>query len=306
MLLKNLVLYRLGPRWNAKPEALEKKLAKRALQPCGSFEMESRGWLPPRGDLVEGDEPLVYTLNHHWLLTLGVERKLLPTSVVRQFARERAAQVAAQQAWPVGRKQMRDITDQVTTELMPKALARRSSTRAWIDSRGHWLAVDAAADKGAEEFLDALRHADDDLPCKRLDTKRSPGTAMTQWLAKGEAPGAFTIDQDLELIAPDVGKATVRYTRHALDGKDIRDHVSAGKTVTRMGLTWKDRISFVLTDKLFVKRIHFLDIVNEDATPEPVEEEEKFDIDFALMTGELSLMLTDLVKALGGESESDD
>ncbi|MFM9969568.1 MAG: recombination-associated protein RdgC, partial [Burkholderiales bacterium] len=245
----------------------------------------------------------LYTLNHHWLLMLGVEKKLLPSSVIRQLAKERAALLAAQQTWPVGRKQMRNIVGQVTTELMPRALAKRTSTRCWIDPKNFLLAVDAGADKAAEEFLEALRRADEDLPCKRLDTQRSPGMAMTQWLAKGEAPGEFSIDSDLELISPDAGKATVRYTRHTLDGKDIRDHVAAGKTVTRLGLTWKDRLSFVLTDKLHVKRLQYLDIVNEDASHEPDDEEEKFDIDFALMTGELSLLLADLVKALGGEKE---
>ena len=32
-------------------------------------------------------------------------------------------------------------------------------------------------------------------------------------------------------------------------------------------------------------------------------QEKQFEIDFALMTGELALMLADLVKALGGEKE---
>ena len=300
MLLKNLVVYRLGPRWAIEADAFEAKLARKALQPCGSFEMESRGWLPP-----QGEERFLYTQNRHWLLTLGIEHKLLPTSVIRQFAKERAAQVAAQQAWPVGRKQMRDIMDQVTTELMPRALSRRSLTRAWIDSANRFLVVDAAADKAAEEFLEALRRVEDDLPCKRLDTQRSPGAAMTQWLAAGDAPLHFSIDQDLELLAPDASKATIRYARHPLEGKDIRDHIAAGKTVTRLGLTWRDRISFVLTDKLHVKRIHFLDIFNEDAAPKPEDEDEKFDVDFTLMTGELALLLDDLVKALDGEKASE-
>ena len=303
MLLKNLVAYRLGPRWNTNAETLEKKLAKQPLQACGSFEMQSRGWLSARADQQGGDERLLYTQNHHWLLTLGTEHKLLPASVIRQFAKERAAQVAGQQAWPIGAKQMRDITDQVRTELMPRALSRRSLSRAWIDSTQRWLLVDAAADKAAEEFLEALRRVDDDLPAKRLDTKSSPGTAMTQWLSRGEAPGNFSIDQDLEMIAPDTSKATVRYSRHTLEGKDIRDHISAGKTVTRLGLTWKDRISFVLSDKLYIKRIYFLDILNDDSNAEPDDEAERFDTDFALMTGELSLLLADLVEALGGEKE---
>ncbi|MFM9969941.1 MAG: recombination-associated protein RdgC, partial [Burkholderiales bacterium] len=94
MLLKNLIVYRLGKNWNIEAEALEKKLAKQTLQACGSFEMESRGWISPRDD-----ERHLYTLNHHWLLMLGVEKKLLPSSVIRQLAKERAALLAAQQTW---------------------------------------------------------------------------------------------------------------------------------------------------------------------------------------------------------------
>lgn len=296
MLLKNLVVYRLGARWAIEADALEKKLAQQPLQACGSFDMESRGWISP-----QGEDRLLYTQNRHWLLALGVEDKLLPASVIRQLAKERATEIATRQARPVGRKQMRDIKDQITNELMPRALSRRSTTRAWIDTTNRWLVVDSAADKKAEEFIEALRRVEEDFPCKRLDTQRSPGAAMTKWLAAGDAPDKFTIDQDLELLASDASKATVRYARHPLEGKDIRDHIAAGKTATRLGLTWKDRISFVLTDQLHIKRINFLDILNDESGGDPEDEDEQFDIDFALMTGELSLLLADLVKALDGE-----
>ena len=152
--------------------------------------------------------------------------------------------------------------------------------------------------------MESLRRAESDLTAPRLETLRSPASAMAEWLSKSEAPGTFTIDQDLELRAPDASHATVRYARHTLEGRDIRDHLSAGKQVVRLGLTWNDRISFVLTEHLQVKRILFLDILKrEDGGEEGEEsdEEEKFEIDFALMTGELSLMLADLIKALGGE-----
>ena len=150
--------------------------------------------------------------------------------------------------------------------------------------------------------MESLRRAESDLTAPRLETLRSPASAMAEWLSKSEAPGKFTIDQDLELRAPDASHATVRYARHGLEGRDIRDHLSAGKQVVRLGLTWNDRISLVLTEHLQVKRILFLDILKrEDGGDQEVDEEEKFEIDFALMTGELSLLLADLVKALGGE-----
>lgn len=296
MLLKNLIVYRLAKNWSVTADALEQKLGTQALQPCGSFEMESRGWLPP-----QGEHRFVYTQAHHWLLMLGVEQKLLPASVIRQAAKDRAALIAMQLGRPVGRKQLRDLRDEITNELMPRALSKRATTRGWIDDKGRWLVIDAGADKKAEEFVEAVRRAEDDFPCKRLETERSPGAAMTRWLAAGEAPAGFSIDQDLELQSSDMAKSTIRYTRHSLEGKEIRDHIAQGKTVIRLGMTWKDKISFVLTDELHIKRVSFVDIIRDEAGAEAADADEQFDIDFALMTGELSQMLGDLVVALGGE-----
>lgn len=303
MWLKNLTLYRLPRKWPVKADDLEQKLASQPLKPCGGFQMESVGWTPPRS---EG--PFLHNQDNQWLIALGVEQKLLPASVIRQATDERAVKLAKKQAHPVGRKQMRDLREQVTTELMPRALARRRVTHGWIDKKAGLLAVDSAADPKAEQFMETLRRAETDLTAPRLETLRSPASAMAEWLSKSEAPGKFTIDQDLELRAPDASKATVRYARHGLEGRDIRDHLASGKTAVRLGLTWNDRISFVLTETLQVKRVTFLDILRrEDGGDEAsdagngVDEEEKFAIDFSIMTGELALLLADLVQALGGE-----
>ncbi len=300
MWIKNLTLYRLPQKWPVKADALEEKLAGQPLKPCGGFQMESLGWTAPRSD-----GPFLHRQDNQWLLALGVEQKLLPASVIRQATEERAARLAKKQAHPVGRKQMRDLREEVTTELMPRALARRRITHGWIDKKAGLLAVDSAADPKAEQFMEALRRAETGLAAPRLETLRSPASAMAEWLTRSEAPGKFTIDQDLELRAPDASKATVRYARHPLEGRDIRDHLAAGKTPVRLGLTWNERISFVLTGHLQVKRIAFLDILRREdggqESDEKIDEDEKFEIDFALMTGELSLLVADLVKALGGE-----
>ena len=302
MLLKNLVIHRFARKRLPKAETLDEKLAAEALQPCSSLAMESRGWLQPRDD----DERYVWTQNRHWLLTLGVEQKILPTTVVKQVAKDRAAQIASKQGRPVGRKEMRELRERITNELMPRALARRATTRAWVDETAGLLMVDAGADKKAEEFLEALRRADDGLTFRRLDTKQSPGSAMTKWLASHKPPADFTIDQDLELQSADMAKSTVRWANHTLEGKDIRDHIAGGKQVLKLGLTWKDRISFVLTDQLQVRRLRFVDIAaDEGEGSEGIDEDERFAIDFALMTGELSQMLQDLARALGGEKEPD-
>jgi recombination associated protein RdgC len=62
----------------------------------------------------------------------------------------------------------------------------------------------------------------------------------------------------------------------------------------------------VLTDKLEVKRLTFLDVIKEQAAQDAETAADQFDTDFALMTGELQRFIPALVDALGGEIEEDD
>jgi len=296
MWFKNLLVYRLASDHRMNAEDLEEKLKGHALQPCGSFEMESRGWLAPRTE-----DRFLHSLERHWLISFGVNQKLLPGSIITQTAKERAAKLAEKQEHPVGRKQMRDIRERVLEELMPKALSRRRALGTWIDPVNNWLVIDTAADKKADELLEALIGADVEVAAKRLETHQSPSAAMTLWLSAGQVPAPFTIDQDLELKASGESRATVRYVNHPLEGREIREHISGGKTATRLGMTWKNRVSFVLTEQLQIKRVTFLDILRDETQNQAEDADEQFDIDFALMTGELSAMLNDLVEALGGE-----
>ena len=115
MWFKNLLVYRIHSNNTLKADTVEAQLRAHALQPCGSFEMESRGWIAPRVD-----DLFLHSLERQWLLLFGVNQKLLPGSVVTQTAKERAAKLAQTQEHPVGRKQMRDIRERVLEELMPR------------------------------------------------------------------------------------------------------------------------------------------------------------------------------------------
>jgi recombination associated protein RdgC len=232
-----------------------------------------------------------------------VEQKLLPASVVRQYAQVRIAELEAQQGFKVGSRQARDIRDQITTELLPRAFVKRRLVYAWIDPINRWFVVDAASPAKAEEVLEHLKTSLDDVPLRLFRTRSAPATAMTGWLAAGEAPAGFSIDRDCELKAAGEEKAVVRYVRHDLDAEELRHHLEAGKAATRLALTWRNRISFILTEQLQVKRLAFLDILKEDAERQAEQGNDLFEADFALMSGELPQLLADLSAALDGEAE---
>jgi recombination associated protein RdgC len=121
---------------------------------------------------------------------------------------------------------------------------------------------------------------------------------MADWLLSQEAPSGFSIDRECELKASDESKAVVRYTRHALDTEEVRQHIEGGKMPTRLALTWNDRVSLVLTEGMQLKRLAFLDVVFEGAK---VGKDDGFDADVAIATGELQKLLPAMLAALGGE-----
>ena len=278
MWFKNLQIYRLPAPWAISADQLETYLAPQSFAACPSLEMQSQGWVSPRNN-----ERLVHVVNRQFLLQLNTEKKLLPSTVINQV-----------------------IKEQVTDELLPRAFSIVRSTFAWIDPINGWLIVDAGSSGKAEEVLKLLLKAIPKFPLETLRTVESPMSAMTNWLASDEAPSGFTVDQDTELRASGDSKATVRFVRHTLDPDDVRRHIESGKQCTRLALTWNDRISFVLTENLSVKRIAALDILKEDSDVTLKNDDERFDGDFMLMTGEVSKMLGDLIEALGGQLREND
>lgn len=295
MWFKNLQIFQLTSPWKHNPGELDELLASQAFQPCGSTDMQSCGWLPPREN---GD--LVHVVNRQLLLRFGTEKKLLPASVINQFTKIKLAEIEEQQGYKPGKKQRKEIKEQVTDELLPRAFAIGSSTHVWIDPVNGWLVVDAASPARTDDVFKWLLRSIPDLAVTALHVVRAPGEAMTSWLELDEAPAGFTVDQDTELTSTGESKATVRYVKHTLEADDIRRHIKNGKRCTKLALSWNDRISFVLTDTLAIKRVAALDVLKEESGNSSKDDDERFDSDFAIMTGELHGLLTSLVAALGG------
>ncbi|MES0872957.1 recombination-associated protein RdgC [Sinimarinibacterium thermocellulolyticum] len=298
MWFKNLSIYRLPPGWTRTPGALETTLAAFPLQPCSGLALRSRGWVPVNdaGQFAYGQERQV-------LIAMGTDEKLLPASVVNQVAGERIANLENDKGFKLGRKARREIREQVAVELTPRAFSRRTELRGWFDFAGGWLVVDTASANRADEFTQTLRDALGELPVTPLQSEPSMDTLMTGWLASGQAPRPFALDDEAELTSADANKSTVRYLRHALDGKDIAGHLSSGKIVKRLALTWKDRIGFVVDDKLQIRRFKALDIERVREESDVLPPEQQFEIDFALFSGELGALLEDLAAAVNAARE---
>ena len=198
-------------------------------------------------------------------------------------------------------KKMKELREQITTELLPRAFTRVRKTYAWINVAAGWLVIDAASQSRAEDVLELLRISLDTFPVSLLRTERSPMSAMADWLA-GEAPEGFTLDQDFALQSICEDRARATFKGHDLEAAHVTEHLEAGRLPIKLAMTFDDRLSFVLTERGEIKRLDFLDVIRDQVKADEHEDAQSiFDAEFALMTGELLRLLPAVVGAMGGE-----
>lgn len=298
-LFKNLIVYRIEPAWSQDFVAAEEALQPLRFAPCGASQEKSVGWVPPRG---EEHGPLIESVDGQWVLEFMIEAKTLPGSVVRRKLDERVAQIEATTGRKPGKKEQKELKEDITRELLPMAFSRHARVTVWIDRENRRLAVNASNAARADEVVSSLVQALSGFGVSLIHTRVEPAAAMSGWLHSQEPPAEFTIDRECELKATDESKAVVRYAKHALDIDEVRQHIENGKRPTRLAMTWDDRVSFELTEGMQLRKLVFLEGTDK-AAPGADKKEDDFDADVAIATGELGQLLPALLEALGGEQE---
>ena len=296
-MFKNIIVYRMAPGWQADLTALEQALAKTPFQECGATQEKSSGWVPPRGD---AHGPLAESVAGQWMLRFMTEAKMLPATVLARKVKEMAALIEQQSGRKPGKKETKELKDEAKLDLLPMAFTKQGSTWVWLDREAGLLVLDTGAQGRADEIVSLLVEQLPGLSLALLDTQTSPQAAMALWLKSQEPPAGFSIDRECELKAADESKAVVRYARHPLDIEEVQAHIQAGKLPTKLAMSWDDRVSFVLTEGLQLKKLAFLDTVFEGQK----QDDAGFDADVAIATGELCKLIPDLILALGGEGRS--
>jgi recombination associated protein RdgC len=296
---KNLMIYRMSAGWPEVVATLEDALEDARFTECGASQEKSVGWVEPRG---HEHGALVEVVGGQWLLKLMIEVKVIPASVVKRKVQEQLDHIEATTGRKPGKKERRDISEDARLALLPVAFTKQGSVQVWVDPTAGILVTDAGSQGKADEVMTWLIKAVNGLVVQLVNTQTSPSAAMALWLSTQEGPPDFTVDRECELKAADESRAVVRYTRHALDTEEVSQHIAMGKVPTRLALTWSDRVSFVLTDTLQLKKVSFLETVFEGAAAAPGDtQDDNFDADMAIATGELRKLIPDLLEALGGE-----
>lgn len=300
MWFKNLIVLRLTEPLALIDNELEQCLQTKHFRSCGRVEQSTIGWTAPLGRQAQ---QLVHSSNGFMMVCARREEKIVPSSVINEIVTERVARIEGEQGRQVRRKERKSMADEVMLDLLPRAFTHSVRTFAYIDPRGGWLVIDAASPKKVDELIALLRKTLESLPVAPLTPKQRPAVVMTGWLAGESIPGDVTIEDECELRLPEEEGSTVRCKRQALFSPEIQSHLDAGKEVIKLALTWDDRLSFLLDEQLSVKRLKFLDILQEQADDvDSNDEAGRFDAEFSIMTLELARFLPKLLELFGGET----
>lgn len=293
-MFKSFTVYKLKTRIPL--ATLEDALAGDAFEVIGASQEKSTGWTPPRGN---EHDAFVESIGGHHIARFVIETKSVPPSAVKPVLDEKVAEIEAQTGRKPGKRERRELSDEVRLSLLPHAFAKRTHITMWIDPRAGYLVFDNTSQSKIDEVVTSLVKACSTVQIQLINTVISPAAWMAAVLTDSDQlSSAFTIDRECDLKACDETKAVVKYAKHPLDIEEVRAHIAQGKMPTKLALTWKDRVSFVLTESLHVKKIAFLDSVFEGGSPD--NDQDNFDADVAITTGELSVLIPDLFDELGG------
>ncbi len=301
MWFKNLQIFSLKDAFPHNQEQLEEAMAAHRFRPCGSLEVAVQGWHPPLGS---GSEQLCFSSNGCFLVCLKREEKLLPASVVNDILADKVRQIELDEARSVGRKEKKDLKEEVYQDLLPRAFTRSNRSFAYVDPQAGWILVDAASPKKAEDLVSQLRSSLGSLPAKPLTVKMPPPDVMTGWLQGQDLPNDFVVEDQCELRDVDEDGGIVRCRRQDLASDEIQVHLQAGKQVVQLAVECEERINCLITDQPALRRIKFADELIEEAADNAGDDMAAlFDADFTLMSMELRRFVARLIEVFGGAGE---
>ena len=260
MWYKNAIIYLLPDGWQLEAGFAE-KLEQAAFTPCMGLDWFSEGFAPP----TPFSSDFVFTAQNSNRVRLKHEEKVLPSATVRDSVNGKVAEIQDAEARNVGLIEKQQLKEQITDDLLPRALTQSRRTEAIFDTERGYLLVNEASDKRAEQMLIKLREALGGLKVAMPYTRESPSSLMTEWLLQGHAEGDFELGYNVLLQGVGDVVPKVKISKKDLTHPEVIQHAKNGMKVVELELEWREQISFTLTQNFALKRIQFLDVLQEEA-----------------------------------------
>lgn len=299
MWFKQIYFYPLNTEKLPDLALLADKLNQAQCPPVSGLEWFSEGFVAPHHFSPE----CVFGADKTWLIALKKTERVLPASVIRECVDAKVAEIQENESRKVGKKEKNELKEQITDDLLPRAFTRSSFVHAVCDTQTGFLLINQSASKKAENLLAKLREALGGLEARLPQTKQSPSSLMTDWLLGGSAQGGFELDNYCEIKGIGENSPVIKFTKQDLTAPEVVQHLKDGKVVTQLGLVWREQIAFVLNEDFTLKRIQYLDVLQEETEQFGDDAPSLAYATQILMAQSITTLLSELISFLGGWQE---
>lgn len=254
--------------------------------PISSSEVRSEGFSP----VFEG--ALVFRSHGHMLLKYTIEKKIMPKAAIDAVAKAKADELEEQQGFRPGKKATKELKERAFDELLPRALSVPKSFLIWIDTMNHRLIIGSTVNDQVDSAIKALLKVEG-LGLDITSVQNWPIKQLSEWLKDfgDNVPDNFTVDDAASVVVP--GGAEITYRKADLWGVDIANRLDAGAQVTKVAMTYNERVSFVMTQGAQLRSIRSLDVLKQ---AQAVPDVDGFENDFMLTALELSAVINALLE----------
>jgi recombination associated protein RdgC len=267
-----------------------------SFEPIGPSQELSIGFIKPNPER----DSYTHNTGEETILMVAIETKSVPASVVRTEVDKRCDQIERETTRKPGKAWRRELSEDAKRDLLTHAFPKRIHVPVWLSGGDTgYLHIGSTSDKVTDLIVTLLLNVFDGMKVGYLVTNKNPATLMKDMLRDYE-DGSIEAGKHVVLKLTDESRRSVRYDNmNVVDMQEVQDHIKQGMLPTQMSMT-TERVSFVLTDSLKLKKIEFLGDVmtqNDDLA-------DRFDADVLLATSELKVLRSHLIAALGGEVQS--
>ena len=300
MQFKNVLFFEISGSTVPETTAFSSALKKFAFTPCRATASLSSGWISPTEEKLGHGEvaPLLHAVNEYRMICLQSEEKILPPAVVCQELEEQVRKIERTQHRKVSTKEKYTMRQGIYGALLPKAFTKKNKLYAYFDIKNNWLILDTITVSKVELFLKILKKTFPNMRVVPPEIKNL-SIVMTCWLLNENQPKSLEIEKSCVLQDPRDQKRMLRCQQQDLSAGTIKALLKDGYAVSQLELCWKNQIVFTLTDKFVLKSLKYQDTAFELAQGDISEEkQEKFNLEFLMMTDCLEKLLAHLIKAL--------
>ncbi len=288
MWFNNILLYHY--EFDSK-DPLSTLLEEEHLKPCPPHARVMFGWVPPFKDA------LAHACMGLDLVCFGKEERILPRSVVKREAEERAQLLEAQRGYPVKRAERAQLAEDIEFEFLPKAFCIQKRLLGYLDHQRKWLIINTNSLNQATPLLACLRKSIPSIKLEALTANENLAAQFAKWIIDPSTlPAHIQLGANCILFSPDNEKKRFHCKGYELPAEEVHSLLSQGLLASEITLIWHERIQLTLTHDLTVKQVKCLDYLADDFQEiRRLGEEEQQDAALTLLAGELRTLFDDFI-----------